>query len=250
MIPNLTNPEAEAVAAEAGSLAAAVDAFVIDSNEMFELAGEQLRQVKSLQKRIEETRFSMTRPIDAAKQAVMQFWRPFEDQAASAERALKGKMLAFQQEAERQRREELERLRREEEARRAEELRRAEEAAAAARAEAEKAIEAGDIQAAEEAAAQADVIESQAELVADSPVIVAPTTAAPKAAGVSMRDNWKAEVTDFAALVRAAAARPELLALLKPDDTALRKMAGALKSGAAIPGVRVWNEPTVAARRG
>lgn len=245
-----TSPEVEAVASETRSLSEAVDAFVVDSHEMFELAGEQLRQVKSLQKRIEETRFSMTRPIDAAKQAVMKFWRPFEEQAAATESALKSKMLAFQRETERQRREELERVRREEEARRAEDLRQAEAAAAAARADAEKAIEAGDIAAAEESAQAADVIEQQAALVADSPIIVAPITAAAKAAGISTRDNWKAEVIDFAALVKAAAERPDLLALLKPDESALRKMAGALKSGAAIPGVRVWNEPTMAARRG
>ena len=51
------------------------------------------------------------------------------------------------------------------------------------------------------------------------------------------RTRWTGEVTDFAALVQAAAARPELLALLKPDQVAINKYAGALKDTMNVPGL-------------
>ena len=45
------------------------DAIVIDSPELFELAAEELRRIKALQKTIEEKRTSITGPLNQALKA-------------------------------------------------------------------------------------------------------------------------------------------------------------------------------------
>jgi hypothetical protein len=71
-----------------------------------------------------------------------------------------------------------------------------------------------------------------------------------RAEGVSFRENWCAEVTDKLALVAAVAANPELANLLEPNPSALAHLARAHKGALNIPGVRVWCERVVIARRG
>lgn len=243
-------PEAQAAASEATEVAEIANSLVIDSQDMYELAAEHLKAIKAAAAKIDETRKSMTRPLDQAKAAIMDFFRPYADRAAEAEAGLKRNMLSYQQRVEAERRAEAERLRREEEARRAEEQKEAERLAAAERERAAAAIESGDMAAAEAAAEEADAIEMHAAAVAAMPVHVpAPTVAAPKAAGVSTRDNWKAEVVDFGALIAHVAANPSMQHLLLPALPELKKLAAALKEGANIPGVRVYNEPTLAARK-
>lgn len=66
-------------------------------------------------------------------------------------------------------------------------------------------------------------------------------------AGVSFRENWRAEVIDKDAFVRAVAARPELINLVDPNPAALGHLARAHKRELDIPGVRVWCELSVAA---
>jgi hypothetical protein len=228
-------PEAQAAAAEATEVAEVAHSLVIDSQDMYELGAEHLRSIKSVASKIDETRKSMTRPLDQAKAAIMDFFRPFADRAAAAEADLKRRMLGYQQQVEAERRAEAERLRREEEARRQAE-REAAEAEAMAMAEQGKVDE-------------AEATLAAAEMTAALPVNVTPTVEAPKASGISTRDNWKAEVTDFGALIGHVATHPQLQHLLLPALPELKKLAAALKEGANIPGVRVYNEPTLAARK-
>lgn len=68
-----------------------------------------------------------------------------------------------------------------------------------------------------------------------APVILPP---AAKVAGISTRDNWAAEVTDFRALIRAVADGKWPSNLLQPDQTALNNMAKSLRGELNIPGVR------------
>lgn len=71
----------------------------------------------------------------------------------------------------------------------------------------------------------------------------------PEVEGLTERELVSAEVFDFAALVKAAAENPQLVALLKPDQTGLNKMAQALGDLMNIPGVRAVRK-TVFARKG
>jgi hypothetical protein len=68
-----------------------------------------------------------------------------------------------------------------------------------------------------------------------------------RVAGVSFRENWRAEVVDKLALVKAIAARPELVNLVDPNLNALNHLARAHKNALELPGVRVWCDLTVAA---
>jgi hypothetical protein len=67
--------------------------------------------------------------------------------------------------------------------------------------------------------------------------------------GVSFRETWRIEVVDKLALVKAIAARPDLVNLVDPNQTALNHLARAHKNTLELPGVRVWCELTVAASR-
>ena len=183
---------------------------------------------------------------------------PFE----TAEATVKKKLSIYQVEAERARREEERRL--QEEARRLAEAERARvEAEARAQAE-ELARQAREAQAAAETAEtpeQADALFEQAmqleteseTLAAEAPVIAAqivdnaPLIYIPptKVAGVAMRENWKAECYDLKALVKAAAADERLLPYLMANDKVIGQTARALKGSMQVPGVRVWNDPTV-----
>lgn len=71
------------------------------------------------------------------------------------------------------------------------------------------------------------------------------TPAPRKVSGVSFIKKFKAEVHDVHALVRAVAAKPELLSLLTVNTVALNKMVGALGEALMIPGVRVVEESQV-----
>jgi hypothetical protein len=79
------------------------------------------------------------------------------------------------------------------------------------------------------------------------PVISAPTYSRP--AGISPRENWKAQVEDLGKLVKHVAANPQLVNLLAPNGPALNALARSLKTAANIPGVKVWNDSVVNVRR-
>lgn len=193
-------------------------------------AGEALKAIKAERDRIEEDygpeirrRFEAHREATAARKWVDS---PLEE----AEVILKAAIATYQNEqrrlAQERERAELQRLER----------------------EAELAREAEIEQAEADGASKAEIAEIvQRPLEVPAMVYVAPRPA--KVAGVSMRDNWKAVVTDMLALVRYCGNNPDKLNLLEPNTTALGQQAKSLKSAMKIPGVRVYNEPVVAAGR-
>ena len=79
----------------------------------------------------------------------------------------------------------------------------------------------------------------------------APLAVAPRAlpTGVSARETWAAQIDDFGALVRAAAAHAPWLALLLPNQKALDQQARSLRHRLAIPGVTARRTTGIAARR-
>lgn len=238
-------------------------AVKVDCPEMFEIAADELRGVVTRRKQIEELRLSLTRPLDESKKRIMDLFRVPTDRLVEAEKLLRDEMTAYQV-AERQ---QAEAARREAEARaaaeRAEQERIQREADAARRkaeADAEAARRAGDAEAARKAAESAQAAaaaEASARERVELADIAPPTVIAtmqPKAAGVATRKTWKHEVTDFKALVLAAAKRAEagddfLVGFLLPNDKALGTAAKSMQAKLAIPGVRAYAEDGLSVRR-
>jgi hypothetical protein len=185
----------------------------------YQVAGIELQRVKGAQKRLDDLRKSMTKPLDAAKKAIMDFFRTPEDKLARAESGIKRAMIGYQSEQDRKRREEQARV---DEAARKERERLA--------AQAQKAAASGKVERAEQ-------LEQRASAVV-APVI---SREPPKVIGVQTREVWKFEVTN-----------PDLVPrqFLSVDDSKIRKVVGALKGDTKIDGVRIWSERAIAAGSG
>lgn len=115
------------------------------------------------------------------------------------------------------------------------------EAAEAARLEAE----AADRKANAAFVKQSFAEERAAEIVA--PVIAVAPTVAPKAAGVSVRKAWKAEIVDQAAFL-AFACESKRTDLILPNIDVLNALAKGLKEMASMPGVKFTEVSTMSAR--
>lgn len=90
---------------------------------------------------------------------------------------------------------------------------------------------------------EADFLESQPV----TPPVVQVDTETPKVDGVSSRELWSGEVTDLLMLVRYVAKSPDLIHLLKPNQTAINSMARGQKERLMIPGVQAVKKTVVAA---
>jgi hypothetical protein len=123
----------------------------------------------------------------------------------------------------------------------------ADEAAAAGRAE-----QAAKLQVQAQAKIDAGLAKAEALAEQSANVMVAPiaivTQAAPKVAGISTRQVWKAEVFDKAAFIKYVAANPQYLNLLDVNITAVNGMAKSLKDQMNIDGVRAVSESQIASR--
>lgn len=252
--------QAGQLAEQSYSIALAIE---VDSPEMLDIAGEELRGFVTRRKQMEEMRLSITRPMDAAKAKVMDLFRVPLDRLGQGESLLRDGITRYQ----RAEREKAEAARREAEAKaqaeRAEQARIQREAEAAerkAREEAEAARKAGDAKAAAaaeaaaaEAATAAESAQEQVELSEIAPP-APPAVVAHKAAGIGTRQNWKHEVTDFKALAFAAvdsarAGNGFLLGFLLANDKALGTAAKSMQRKLVIPGVRVYAEDILSVRR-
>jgi DNA polymerase III gamma/tau subunit len=242
--------------------------YVVDSADMMEAAAADLREVKALAKRVEESRTSITGPLNQAAKAVNDLFRPPAEYLSQAEAALKTAMLKYTAEQERlaaearrvaeeQARAERERLAREQAAQEAA-ARAAAEAVRRAQAEADAAAAKGDqaaaaaaqeqarqqSEAAEQATAQAQAVALEAAVVSMPPVVVE----AAKVKGISTSKTMDFEVTDLHALVRHVAQNPELIGLLAVDSVRLRAQVRATGMRTNLPGVRVCEKRSMSAR--
>lgn len=246
------------------ALASAKD-IVIDSDEMFQIAGEELRNIKALAKSVEEKRTAIVGPLNQAVKAVNALFKAPAEYLEQAESSVKRSMLVWNQEQQRK----AEIARRAAEAAAAEERRRAEAVAAEQRRIAEeaerKALEAA--QAAEAAAAAGDVdaamaandVVSQhvaaaeaaqaavasAEVVTYKPAVAAPA----KVAGTAFRTTYTAQLDDLMELVKAVAAGQAPIQCLAADMSFLKAQARAFKkTGPLFPGVTAVAEHGISAR--
>jgi NADH dehydrogenase/NADH:ubiquinone oxidoreductase subunit G len=221
-------PNPEELRRGAASALDLVQSFEITDAATFEIAADELKAIKTKIDALSEKRLAITRPLDAAKAAVMSLFKPPVEVLQEAERMLKSKMLAWQQA----------------EAAKAREAQLAAERAA--QAERERLEAEAKALAAEGRTGEAAVKEQVAQMVVASP-IAAP--APPAVKGISTSTTIDFEVTDLHALVKAAAEKPELVALLAVDSVKLRAYVKGLGLQTNLPGVRVFQKQTLAARR-
>lgn len=174
--------QAVTLAKEIQDIYADLKPFEITTDERFNMAAEELKEIKTRARLLDETRRSMTRPLDESKEKIMAFFRKPTEWLANAERTIKSAMLGFedirrkklaaeQAEADRQAK--------------ADEAKRKAELAK----EAEKALDEGKTHA-------AVTLIQEAEQLEIAPVKLT----APKTPGVSTRTTYKARVVDFAKL--------------------------------------------------
>jgi molybdenum-dependent DNA-binding transcriptional regulator ModE len=208
----------------------AATAFEIATPEQAQFAGADLRAIKLFTKQVEEKETAITGPINQAHKEVKAHFKPVRDWLAEAERILKGKLLAYQADQERV----------------------ASEARAKAEAEAAKARERLERKAnIAEVLGREERAEELRDLAANQTTGPAIVSAAPKLAGISSREVWSAKITSKLLLVKhIVEVRPDLMALVQIDQTALNAQARSLKDSLELPGVEVISEKIMAARGG
>jgi hypothetical protein len=218
--------ETKAIAAESGETLAVAQNFKITSAPQYEEAGEKLKGIKALSRKIDDTFDPHIKRAFEAHRSLVGEKKKHTDPLRTAEALLKTAMLGYQQ-AEEQKRREIE-AKAQEAARKDRERLEAQAAKAAAKGKEERS-------AALQAAAAAVV----------APMI-APTT--PKVAGISMRTSYRAEVIDKMALVKAVAAGIVPLTAIDANMPFLNNQARAMKDELAYPGVKVVQETALASR--
>lgn len=202
--------------------------WAIDSDESYELAGEELRAIKAKAKALEDKRTALTVPLNQVLRGINALFKDPSDRLAEAETVIKRGMIAYQD-------------------RLAAERRAAEEAARKA-AEAAKPtqIEPLPFQGVDESAAVA-AAEAEAAIMAFASVPVAPAPL--KVTGVSrVKVTLKAEVIDKAALIAHIAQAPAYLDLVEINASKLNQLAKALGNNLNLPGVKLVEEKSIAAR--
>ena len=229
--------------------------FVSDSQTLVERASDDLKQVKALQKEVEEKRTGITGPLNQAVKAVNDLFRSPKEYLDKAEATLKRAMVTWTTEQERLAaiaRAEAEAAARAERERLAVIEREQQEAARKAQEEAQAAAAAGDQEAAQRAMAEAEAAQQQAAVTAMTAQVVtmAPVVEAPaKVTGISGRVTYSAEVTNLMELVQAVAAGTAPIECLQADAKFLGAQARAFKkAGQLYPGVMAVAERSISAR--
>jgi chromosome segregation ATPase len=250
-----SRPEVQALTSHIGELESFAASYQVTTPEQYQAGAADLQKVKAAQKRLEETRTSLTRPINESLKRLNDFFRAPAERLVTIERQIKGRLIAYSEEQERRRRElqrqadEEARLAREKAQREAAAAReKADREAAELRAKAEAEAAAGRQAEAAKLTARAEAKIERAETKAETLQAAAAMTVAPvvqaeqtKVRGVVTREVWKFEVIDPAKVAPA---------MMVPDEAKIRRTVAALKGDAGPvvgPGVRVWRETSIAA---
>ena len=203
------------------SLSQAVIQITVNDSETMKKANDFLVNIKTLRKEVAETFNPIIEKAHLThKEAVAQKKR-HEEPLKEAEQILKLRVSGYLAELEKKRRE-MERLLKEEEERiereKAENLKKAQEA-----------IESGDTKTATELIEKSESVLPTVEVPREEPL--------PE--DTQIRKIWKWEVTDLNAVPRE---------FLVPDNAKITKEVRALKEKAKIPGIRIYQESSVAVR--
>lgn len=209
----------------AGAALARAEAFVITTPEQYEAAVAELQVIKGKFKEVEGSRKELKKPLDEAVKKLQDFFRSPLDFLTKAESILKRKILDYQQEQER--------LRREEQARLDEQARKEQQKLAA---QAHRAEAAGKTE-------KAEVLQQRAATV------VAPIaqTSAPRVTGLSTRKVYSVEITDIKALCKAVADGRVPASYVEANLKVLNAQARTLKTEFVCDGVKVIEGDSLAA---
>lgn len=214
--------EAIKIASDVEFYLAALRKEPIQNHDQYAEAAQLLKGIKAKIEQVEERRLSITRPMDLAKQRIMDFFRVPVDKLKEAERAIKQAMIGWQAEVARVAKEAQDRI---DEAARL----KAEAEKAELEAKAVKMVQAGQVDKAADLVAKAEAIEPE-------PVQLA--VAQPKVVGISTREIWKFRITDINLLPRE---------FMLPDEKALGALARQNKGLVPIPGVEFYSEKVIGA---
>jgi hypothetical protein len=231
-------PSADSLAVEARQATATVVGITISSDSELQLVVDDLKAIKTRRDALEARRMTITRPLDQAKQAVMDLFRaPLEamDRAISA-----GKQACLAYTRERDRRLAKEQAERE----RAAQAER-DRLAAEARALADKAAATADVEQADRLRDMADAVKVQA-ITTVAPIM----PAAPKMAGTHTAKRWGVEVTDPKALAAAMLRdHPDMFdSCWAPNEAKLRSWATLKDGKLSVDGLRVFQADTMVLR--
>lgn len=199
------------------------ETVVITDNDTYLQAGDLLRQVKSRIKEVEAHKDVFMEPLNELRTALLNSFRPRMKQLQGMENSLKsaiGSYDAF-----------LEERRAIAEAQMRDAFREQTRLAAI---EAQRLTDEGKLE--------------EAEAVEVIPYVPAVLADKPKLEGISSRTKYVHEVTDFEALVKAAATGLVPMEYLQPNDKVLAGIASALKDATHIPGVKVYPKSIIASR--
>lgn len=212
----------------AADLLVAANTYVIDSDMMAECCAADLAAIKALDKALDEKRFSITKPMDAAKQAVMDLFRPASNDLKMAESILKKAMARW--------------------------IDAKEVARKAAQAIADKAAaeEQARLQALSEAAADAGNVQEAADIQMQAALttVAAALPTQQKIGGISSRKVHKGTVTDAKALIAHIVANETLFAmnLITINEGALNRYIASTEGKIALPGVTNTTDSSISSR--
>ena len=196
----------------------------IETQIGYENAITIVKEIETYASKLEDERLKITRPLDAAKNAVMDLFRPAKDKLQLISDTLRKRInnYAYEQEQKRQA-----------EQRKAQQLadREAEKERQRLLARAEKAKESGK-------EAKAEALQEQAEAVVPIAPIVMPKIEQPK--GVAMKTLWKYKVVDIKSVPR------EYLMI---NDELLSKLAVGTKGAIKVEGIEFYSEQIASIRK-
>lgn len=251
-------PDEAAIQKKANGWLELVKGLVVQSQDDYDLAVGELRQIKGAAKAMDAERVSWVDPLNQQVKRLNAMFMPRLKLLEQAEDTLKEKMAAWlraeeQRRAEERRRAEeaaeAERRRLEAEAQAARERAEAEAAALLAAAKGKKGKAEAEAQAQQvirAAEAKADVLEQTAAVTTALPIAAGPVS---KGAGISTPKTVAYEVEDPLALMRfIVEKRPDLVVLF---DVVPAKMNAQVKLHGLktdLPGVRVFERTTIAVR--
>lgn len=188
------------------------DAVIISDDSENEMALSAVKKIKTFYREVEEARKESVSPFNDYVKRINDMFRPIADSLAKAEFIIKQKMLAFNNEKERIRREEQERLRKQHE----EEVRRAQQEA------------------------KAKNIEPVIPL--PPPILMEENSVKTDGASASFVSVWKAQVTDLKTLLAGVVAGTVPIDAVIPNESFLNKQAKAYKKDGVYAGVKFYEE--------
>jgi len=239
----------EVLLAEANNTLSIAKEFHVTSQSMYELAAEELAEVKTGIKNLTERRLTRTRKLDEIKKLIMEDYAPAINKLEEARGFYEKGMLTYNAEQKKIRDAEQARL----DAIAKAEREKLEAEARAIEQAATKLAQEAKGKAAKEAAAQAQIAAAeQAEALRQTSAVIVAATAeqsAPKAVGTSTRTTWKARVDSKMELIKFVAGHPEYQDLLVEDTSALNALARSQKVNMKVAGVVAFEDVGISSRR-